>query len=128
MGAHQRINLLHILQEDRSISKTCNQLSGCQPRKDGAFAQGGDGSVQRGDGQIGADTHPLLTFGAVGIDFVDDLSAATLVGQGFAQPEVEDFGVGWRGSAAFDSVEDVLGFAKVLLPQASTSAADPGPL
>src|SRR5712692_10536639 len=27
MGAHQRINLPHILQEVRSISKTCNQLN-----------------------------------------------------------------------------------------------------
>src|SRR5258707_13776331 len=48
---------------------------------------------------------------------------------GFGRPPgiAEDFSVFWRWPVAFDGVEDVLGFAEVLLPKASTSATHPAP-
>jgi len=63
----------------------------------------------------------------VGIDFVDDLGQATFFGQGFAQSEVKDLGVFRRWPSALNGVEDIVWFAEVLLPQASTSSPDPTP-
>jgi hypothetical protein len=63
------------------------------------------GPVESGEGNIGADTQALLTFGTVGVNLVDDPAHSTLFEQGFAQSKVKDFGVFWGWSAAFDGVE-----------------------
>src|SRR5882724_8799867 len=103
------------------------QGGGGQPVKHGAFARGFDGTVEGGDSQIGTDAQALLTFGTMGIDFVDHLGETALFEQGFAESKVKDFSVFWRWPGAFDGVEDVLGGAEVLLPKASTSATHPAP-
>jgi len=71
------------------------------------------GAVERGQGNISPHAQALLAFGAVGIDFVDDVGQTALLGQGFGESEVKDFGVLRRRATALDRVEDIVGFAEV---------------
>ena len=101
---------------------------GCgSPVEEGTFAQRLDGAVEGRQGDRGAHAQTLLALWTVGIDFVDDLGQATFFGQGFAQSEVKDLGVFRRWPSALNGVEDIVEFAEVLLPQASTSSSDPPP-
>ena len=98
-----------------------------KPVKHGAFALGMDGTVEGGQRQVLPGAHALLTLGAVPIDVGDEVGALTFLPQRSGEAEAKDFGALRSRSLSLDSVEDIVGFAEVFLPQTARFAVDTAP-
>jgi len=98
-----------------------------EPVPHGSFAAWADRPVDRGDCQVLTGRQSLPALGAMPVDMLDEFSASSFLPESLRQSPLEDLGANRRWPTPVNGRDDVLEFAEVFLPDASTAIVDPGP-